>query len=455
MVATVSVGAARAIYREGRYDVCEAFSPPRMTEAAAKNGLRSGWSLDIQHVDGATGRRWDLAKPGQMQEALDLIRRDKPFLVTLSPPCTKFCALLQLCRHPVDRQQWLEAVRMVNFAVRVAELQLDARRHFVFEHPLTASSWRLPSLKRLRRRAGVFESSFHMCAYGLTSTDRSGTGPARKATRVLTSSMAIRDQLLRRCPGDHEHVQLISGRPAAAQEYTEYFCEAVIHGCEMELVQNALAFVNGDFVKTKKAIEQYEILMNLNGEESGVQWEQDNGDGHLRPEAAEPAEDVPCGGRFVPMHGNYIDDITGKALPEEMVQQGRKDELLGFPRRSVYEIRSKQWAESQGMPMFGTRWVDRMKGGAVRSRLCVQEINRNKGKAGPDELFAPTPPLVAARYATSRCASSSGFPRALRRHLMAIDFEKAFLDGFMQRQVCIRLPPEDARGENGRYMILE
>ena len=32
---------------------------------------------------------------------------------------------------------------------------------------------------------------------------------------------------------------------------------------------------------------------------------------------------------------------------------------------------------------------------------------------------------------------------------MGIDFEKAFLNGHMSRDVCIRLPVEDARSEGG------
>ena len=90
--------------------------------------------------------------------AFVLVRRDKPKTVILRPPCTRFCALLRLCRNGIYRGEWLDAVRMVNTAVRIAEMQLDGGRHFVFEHPLTASSWRLPRLKRLRRRAGVCET---------------------------------------------------------------------------------------------------------------------------------------------------------------------------------------------------------------------------------------------------------------------------------------------------------
>ena len=119
--------------RPGKYDVCEVFSPPRVAPHAAKRGMRAGWS-------GITGRRWDLLNVKEREMAFDLVRRDKPHTVILSPPCTKFCALLRLCRNRIDRGEWLDAVRMVNTAVRITEMQLDGGRHVVFEHPLTAGS---------------------------------------------------------------------------------------------------------------------------------------------------------------------------------------------------------------------------------------------------------------------------------------------------------------------------
>ena len=170
------------IDRPGKYDVCEVFSPPRVTPFAEARGLRAGWCLDIGTTDTVTGRRWNLIDSSEREMAFDLIRRDKPHTVTLSPPCTKLCALLRLCRTGVDREAWVEAVQMVNVAVKIAEMQLDAGRHFVFEQPLTASSWRLPSLRRLRRRAGVSETVFHQCMYGLKSADREGLGLAKKPT---------------------------------------------------------------------------------------------------------------------------------------------------------------------------------------------------------------------------------------------------------------------------------
>ena len=176
--------------------------------------------MDIEHVDGRTKRRWDLSNLAEVEEAFRQVRRDKPQLLVLSPPCTKFCSLQNLRKWGIPRSEWVYAVRMVNVAVRLGELQLDGGRDFVFEHPLGASSWRLPSLRRLRRRAGVCEATVHMCMHGLKAEDKEGIAPAMKPTRILTSSVAIRDSVARVCDRSHRHVQLVSGRAAAAQEYT-------------------------------------------------------------------------------------------------------------------------------------------------------------------------------------------------------------------------------------------
>ena len=110
---------------------------------------------------------------------------------------------------------------------------------------------------------------------------------------------------------------------------------------------------------------------------------------------------------FLLVEGKYVDDISG--LP--LTLSGRHDELSGFDTRMVYEFRPRQWAIDHGIQVIGTRWVDKQTGAKVRSSLVAQDFNFSKGKSGPDKLFAPTPPLVAARYATSLCASSGWMPR--------------------------------------------
>ena len=46
-VLALDVRAVPGIRRPGKYDICEAFSPPRVTTHAAEVGLHPGWSLDI------------------------------------------------------------------------------------------------------------------------------------------------------------------------------------------------------------------------------------------------------------------------------------------------------------------------------------------------------------------------------------------------------------------------
>ena len=335
---------------------------------------------------------------------------------------------------------------MVNVAVKIAEIQLDTGRHVVFEHPLIASSWRLPSLKRLRRRARVSETVLHQCMYGLTSKDAEGEAPAKKPTRMFCSSSAVRDMLSRRCDGSHRHVQLVSGCAAAAQEYPPELCRSIVDGVELEILTPGRRACNsqsdGGHWREAHAADK---LLSIQDKDAGLDLEQEGDDEHV-------AAGDRCEAHFTPIDGEYVDDITGLPLDPALVHQGRLNELRGFYSRSVYAVRSRTWAKSNGIPILGHRWVDRMKGDAVRSRLVAQDFNHTKGKQGPDELFAATPPLVAARFVTSRCASSGSLPRQLRRKLMTLDFEKAFLDGHMVRDVCFELPSEDGRGQGGKFV---
>ena len=81
---------------------------------------------------------------------------------------------------------------------------------------------------------------------------------------------------------------------------------------------------------------------------------------------------------------------------------------------------------------MGVRWVDVARNGGVRSRLVCQDFNNEKKHS--DEMFAPTPPLLASRWCVSRMACQ-GWSGPGSQRLMALDFSKAFLYGDMQRRV--------------------
>ena len=85
------------------------------------------------------------------------------------------------------------------------------------------------------------------------------------------------------------------------------------------------------------------------------------------------------------------------------VHEARRTEIAGFSERRVYSIRPRREALDKGAKIVGVRWVDSGKNGGVRSRLVCQDFK--KGKPGEEEMFAPTPPLLATRWLCSQMAS--------------------------------------------------
>ena len=143
-----------------------------------------------------------------------------------------------------------------------------------------------------------------------------------------------------------------------------------------------------------------------------------------------------------------MDDITGEALPSKLAKAARLEELEVFKERRVYDVVSRT-AMKPGAKLIGVRWVETNKGSLVapkvRSRLVCQEFARGSTL---EEMFAPTPPLVATRWLLSECASRGlGGPGDYR--LMLLDFKRAFLYGDIQRTLYIELPEDDSRRNGG------
>ena len=90
-----------------KYDVCEVFSPPRISSAASARGLRGGWSIDMAIRDPSTGRRFDLRNSWDQKEVKILIRKDCLTVLVVSPPCTAFSIANQ---GEVDKQTLESAI---------------------------------------------------------------------------------------------------------------------------------------------------------------------------------------------------------------------------------------------------------------------------------------------------------------------------------------------------------
>ena len=76
-----------------------------------------------------------------------------------------------------------------------------AGRKYVFEHPASATSWKMPELIELALLDGAHASVFHMCQYGMTAADKVGSAPVYKPTRILTNSEVAADKCNKKCQG--------------------------------------------------------------------------------------------------------------------------------------------------------------------------------------------------------------------------------------------------------------
>jgi hypothetical protein len=205
-----------------RHSVVELYSPPRVhaeLSASPHLPLEPGMTFDLK--DDRDGNKWDCLRSQDRARAREMILRECPMFVVGSPPCTAFCAFndrLNYRKMPPEivRRKKAEAKVLLGFAMEIYELQLQGGRHFLHEHPASASSWTEPRMKALRRRRGVGEVVAHMCQFGMRPRSSCGSAFVLKPTRFLSSSPEILQRLARRCKRDHEHQRLSCGRASAA-----------------------------------------------------------------------------------------------------------------------------------------------------------------------------------------------------------------------------------------------
>ncbi|CAE7419175.1 unnamed protein product, partial [Symbiodinium pilosum] len=212
-----------------KVDVAEVYSPPRVTKRARLLGLRPGWALDL-----STG--WDFSKRAHRRAALSLLSKTRPAVLILSPPCCVFSPLRNLTNHKRDftevQSEEAQGRQHLDFAVALANLQIENGRGFLFEHPLGAKSWRTASLRRLATNQAVFTVQLDMCAFGLQGTQ----GLHKKPTLLLTNVEELASTLARRCNQQHEHQPIEGGTLSrASAQYTDAFVDAILKGIRKHL----------------------------------------------------------------------------------------------------------------------------------------------------------------------------------------------------------------------------
>lgn len=127
--------------------------------------MTGGWSLGLE-IDEITGRSWDLLRAEDQAESIKLLAEDQPELLIVAPPCTKFSCLENLSKKPVPENEMQSAREMVDHGIRMCRKEMELGKAFMFEHPASASSWKLDNMRELRKTQGVEEFVLHMCEFG-------------------------------------------------------------------------------------------------------------------------------------------------------------------------------------------------------------------------------------------------------------------------------------------------
>jgi hypothetical protein len=215
----------------------------------------------------------------------------------------------------------------------------------------------------------------------------------------------------------HAHTTLAGkGRAAAAAEYPPLLCLEIFRGMRDQLREDG------------SNLEEKMIAALCEEEEAQGEW--------------------------MTYDGEFVDNISGEAIPKDLVVAGRKLEMEFFHKEEVYTKRpiSECWQRTGKAPIR-TKWIDRNKGDKsnpdIRCRLVACQYNLCKDA----ELFAATPPLEALRFlisaaATSRKRTGQGKAgrarRAGQRKLLFIDARRAYFNAVSTTLTYVELPEEDA-----------
>ena len=195
--------------------IAEICNPNRFGKYADLFGLRSGQAFDLE-------LGWNLLDRKQQSYVRSYILTEKPGLVVLSPPCTKFSMLQNLsypkwCKDPAKFEKHLvelrQAKELLRFCAEICELCRQVGSIFVFEHPWSASSWDEKCLRQLISQPDVHLARTDQCQFDL----RTEQGEfMRKRSGFLTNSVEIANALNKSCQRNHQHCHVM-GRAVGSQ----------------------------------------------------------------------------------------------------------------------------------------------------------------------------------------------------------------------------------------------
>ena len=177
---------------------------------------------------------WDFTKASHRSRLLELYESERPHVVWLAPPYSKWSPLQELTARDAGQQELLEIERCRHHAShlrlsrRLFRLQLAAGLIAVIEHPLKGRAWATPAFSAL----GGHQVVIDQCAFGACVPDDKGRPqPIKKPTRLRVTTLALQEAFAPWCcPGHRFHLPVVGlslrfgSRGAAAGDYVPPHC---------------------------------------------------------------------------------------------------------------------------------------------------------------------------------------------------------------------------------------
>ena len=90
---------------------------------------------------------WDFDDPKKREKAERMVKGKSSLLIVVSPMCSAFSRLQQLNYPKMDpdkvRKMIEKGTRHLEFCMRLCKIQHMQGLYFLFEHPSTATSWKM------------------------------------------------------------------------------------------------------------------------------------------------------------------------------------------------------------------------------------------------------------------------------------------------------------------------
>ena len=133
---------------------------------------------------------------------MQLVLKEQPMLFVLYPMCKAFSRWQSFNAHKRSKklveQEWKKAMVHLNFACELMKVQLRARRYFLYEHPLAASSWSQLCAQEVMRHPDVTWVLGDQCQYGQQG---GGEDLVKKPTKWMSNSPELLKALEQHCAG--------------------------------------------------------------------------------------------------------------------------------------------------------------------------------------------------------------------------------------------------------------